>query len=154
MSRRRLRGRTHREADEVWPKLNAAYRLAMRIGNGQKAFDKIGVDSPGESFQRMYYWRNGEHFRTLPTSQGFTRRNPVTRIKFTISGHLGPLLRRTVDQEKPRIEAAGTEGRRYPTPNESEIVSIKMQMVVVKQCWPGHALRLQIVQQRRALSLS
>src|SRR5687767_1995512 len=107
MSRRGLGGRTHREADEIWPKLNAAYRLAMGIRNRQKAFDKIGVDSSCESFQSMYYRRNGEHFRTLPPAKGFTRRNPVTKIKFTISGHLGPLLRRTVDQEKPRIEAAG-----------------------------------------------
>jgi hypothetical protein len=82
------------------------------------------------------------------------RANPFTTFEFAVIAQLSVLFRGTLHEEKPGVEASRAEGRRYPTAHESEIICIKMELVMFEERWPGHSSGLKIVKQRCALTLS
>src|SRR6267142_4241255 len=101
----------------------------------------------------MQDWRHGEYLRTLPALIRRAGRNPFPAFELCLTANVGLLFWRTVDEEEPGIEAARAERWSYPAADESEIACVEMKIVVFQKRGPGHARGLQIVKQRRPLTL-
>src|SRR6185369_1644610 len=100
----------------------------------------------------MQRWRHSHDQISHPAIVSVTRRSPLTAFKLSCD-HIRFLLRWTLNEEEPRIEAPCVERRCHPAADVREIISVEIQLVMLQQRRPRHSSRLEIVEQGSSLAL-
>src|SRR5689334_19709079 len=77
--------------------------------------------------------------------------DPLAVVQFS-GRQIWFLLWRTIDEKEPRVEASRVEWWSDPAADEGEVVCVEIELVVFEQCGPRTASRLEIVEQRSALT--
>src|SRR5215471_18918523 len=96
--------------------------------------------------------RHDDDFAMLPLLVGVTRGNPHATLKLRILVGVRILFRWTIDKKEPGIESSRRKWGSHPATNESEIVCVEVQAVMLEQLRPRHSLGFEIVEERGTLT--
>ena len=131
--RRSGRG-SNRKANVVRSKLDTPATFAMGLRNRQEPLRRCpSVRPAARVFNACSVGGTSITSPSRPLRYCILRRNPFAARQFSAVITFGSCLPGQLTRKEPRIEPSWAKWRRDPTTDESEIICIEMQFVVLKQ---------------------